>query len=281
MVTPQAKRSCSKAIKEHGISERRACQLVGVNRSTVRYKGQRVDDCKLSESIRKIALEKKRFGYRRIHMLLKREGLKINHKKVFRLYQKLGLKVLKRGGRKRALGIRAPTLKAQRMNQRWSLDFVSDALATGRRIRLLTVVDDYSRLCLGIIVDTSLSGWRVSRELNKLIEMYGKPETIISDNGTEFTSHAILKWSLEKQVCWSYIQPGKPYQNGTIESFNGKLRDECLNENLFLDLKDAARIIENWRCEYNEKRPHSSLSGKTPTEIIREIENMELTGTSI
>lgn len=255
---------------EHGISERRACQLVGVDRSTVRYKNRRADESLLKEKIRRIALEKRRFGYRRIHMLLKRSGEHINHKKVFRIYQSLGLKVVKRGGRKRAIGARRPiTLKPLRSLHRWSLDFVSDALANGRKIRMLTVVDDYTRVCLGIVVDTSLSGQRVGRELDRLIEDYGKPETILSDNGTEFTSHAILKWSMEKEVGWEYIQPGKPYQNGTIESFNGKLRDECLNENLFFSLQEAEGIIENWRKEYNEQRPHSSLGGKTPYEMAR------------
>lgn len=269
MVTPQAKKACSHAIKEHGISERRACQLVGVDRATVRYKNRRKDEGVLKEKIRHIALEKRRFGYRRIHMLLKRSGEHVNHKKVFRIYQSLGLKVMKRGGRKRALGTRPITLKPLRSLHRWSLDFVSDALANGRKIRMLTVVDDYTRICLGIVVDTSLSGQRVSRELDRIMEEYGKPETILSDNGTEFTSHAILKWSMERGVGWEYIQPGKPYQNGTIESFNGKLRDECLNENLFFSMKEAESIIENWRREYNKDRPHSSLGGKTPYEMAR------------
>jgi putative transposase len=280
VVTPQAKRACSLAIREHGVSERRACELVGIGRATVRYKSKKLDDANVSEKIKKIAFERKRFGYRRIHVILKREGWKINHKRVFRLYKILGLKVLKRGGRKRALGMRAVTAKPSRMNQRWSLDFVSDAIADGRRIRMMTVVDEYTRVCLGIVVDTSLSGARVSRELDRIIDEHGKPETILSDNGTEFTSHAILKWSLEKKVQWDYIQPGKPYQNGTIESFNGKLRDECLNENLFLSLKEAERIVEDWRRGYNDERPHSSLGGKTPFEMLGIRENMKLTGTS-
>lgn len=281
MVTPQAKKACSEAIMMQGISERRACGLVGVNRSTGRYRSKRPDDSDLNKKIQKIAFEKRRFGYRRIHVLLKREGIKINHKKVFRLYQNLGLKVRKRGGRKRALGVRAIRLKPEKTNERWSLDFVSDNLTSGRRIRMLTVVDDYTRLCLGIIVDTSLNGIRVGRELNKLMEFYGKPKMILSDNGTEFTSHAILKWSTENQVFWDYIQPGKPYQNGVIESFNGKLRDECLNENLFSSMQEAERIIENWRWEYNESRPHSSLGGKTPGEMLALENSLMLTGTSI
>jgi putative transposase len=214
-------------------------------------------------------------------MVLKRKGEKINHKKVFRIYQQLGLKVLKRGSRKSALGIRLRKVKIKKTNQRWSLDCVSDLLVTGRKIRLLTVIDNYSRRCLGIIVDTSLSGSRVCQELDKRIEKYGKPEGILSDNGTEFTSHAVLQWSMERMVNWEYIQPGKPYQNGTIESFNGKLRDECLNENLFINIKQTKGIIESWRLEYNEVRPHSSLQEKTPCEMIENIEMMELTGTSV
>lgn len=146
---------------------------------------------------------------------------------------------------------------------------------------MMTVIDDYTRVCLGIVVDSSLNGARVGRELNKLIEFYGKPQIILSDNGTEFTSHAILKWSMENEVFWDYIQPGKPYQNGTIESFNGKFRDECLNENLFSSMKEAERIIENWRSEYNELRPHSSLGGKTPAELLALENGLKLTGTSI
>lgn len=281
MVAPEAKRACTKALQGHGLSERRVCRLTGANRSTARYKTVRDSDDELQKKIRGIALEKRRFGYRRIHMMLRRKGENVNHKKVFRIYQELGLKVRKRGGRKRALGIREVRARAERTNERWSLDFVSDALATGRRIRLLTVIDEYTRLCLGIIVDTSLSGQRVARELDKMIEANGIPERILSDNGTEFTSHAILRWSEEKSVNWEYIEPGKPYQNGVTESFNGKLRDECLNENVFIDTLSARRIVENWRREYNERRPHSSLGGKTPYEKMKEIKSMELTGTSI
>lgn len=281
MVAPQAKKACSLAIMEHGISKRRASELAGANRAMIRYKSKRINEDDLSQKIRKIAFEKRRFGYRRIHMMLKREGQRINHKKVFRIYQQLGLKVKKRGTRKRALGIREIRYLVKGINQRWSLDFVSDSLDSGRRIRMLTVIDNFTKVCVGIVVDTSLSGSRVIRELDKIITTYGKPKTILSDNGTEFTSHAILKWSTGKQIKRDYIEPGKPYQNGTIESFNGKLRDECLNENLFLSLKDAERIIEEWRFEYNEERPHSSLEGMTPNEMMGTKEILKLTGTSI
>ena len=214
-------------------------------------------------------------------MMLRREGSLINHKKVFRIYQNLGLKVRRRGTRKRALGIREVRARSNGINQRWSLDFVSDSIDNGRKIRMLTVIDDFTKVCVGIVVDTSLNGNRVGRELDKMISFYGKPENILSDNGTEFTSHAILKWSKEREINWVYIEPGKPYQNGIIESFNGKLRDECLNENLFLSLKDAERKIEEWRFEYNEERPHSSLNGMTPNEMMGMEKELKLTGTSI
>ncbi|WP_143298962.1 integrase core domain-containing protein, partial [Candidatus Protochlamydia sp. W-9] len=163
-----------------------------------------------------------------------------------------GLKIRKRGGRKRALGSRIGPEEISRPNQRWSLDFVSDALANGKRLRILTIVDDFTRESLKMVVDTLISGIRVARELSELIETEGKPACILSDNGTEFTSNAILKWSWDNKISWKYIQPGKPMQNGYIESFNGKLRDECLNENWFLNVKDARSTIEKWREDYNE-----------------------------
>jgi putative transposase len=263
----------------HGYSERKACQLVGANRASIRYVSQRPEEGLLKGKITSIAHEKRRYGYRRIHVLLKREGININHKKMFRIYRELGLKVLKRGGRKRALGTRVVAMALTKKNQEWSLDFVHDVLANGRRIRMLTVVDDFTRESIKITVETSLNGQRVCEELEQVIEARGKPDRILSDNGTEFTSMAILKWCQEQRIRWDYIQPGKPYQNGYIESFNGKLRDECLNENIFVNLQEAKRLVETWREEYNEQRPHSSLNGKTPNEMAREEE--KLTGTSI
>lgn len=259
---------CSRfLIEQHALSERKACKLVGLQRSTARYKSRKADDSLLIEKIKSIAYEKKRFGYRRIHVLLKRENININHKKVFRLYKECGLKVLKRGGRKRALGTRVSSSPATLPNQKWALDFVHDTLSDGRKIRLLTVIDEFTRECLQIVVDTSLNGRRVTKELEKIIEQRGKPEMIKSDNGTEFTSNAVLSWSSSQEINWHYIAPGKPYQNGNIESFNGKLRDECLNEHWFLGLKEAQRIVEKWREDYNSSRPHSSLQGRTPQEV--------------
>ena len=269
MVTPEAKRACSAVlIKEHKRSERKACNLLGAHRSVVRYSCVRNGIEQLQGKIKKIAYEKRRFGYRRIHMILKRDGEKINHKKVYRIYKQLGLKVLKRGGRKRALGIRQTESPITGPNQRWALDFVQDALWNGRKIRLLPVIDVFTRKCLGIVVDTSLSGHRVIRALEALIEEHGQPREILSDNGTEFTSNTVVKWCNERGQKWRYIEPGKPYQNGNMESFNGKLRDECLNENWFIDLNQAKLLIEKWREEYNHSRPPSALNGQTPNEVM-------------
>lgn len=245
--------------------------MVNLHRSVGRYARKRDEDSQLKERIISIARERKRFGYRRIHILLKRMGFQINHKKVYRLYKEAGLKVLKRGGRKRALGSRVPSEAFGKPNARWSLDFVSDALSNGRRIRILTIVDDFTRECLKMVVDTSLSGKRVARELSGLIETKGAPSSILSDNGTEFTSHAILKWAHEAHIDWLYIQPGKPMQNGYIESFNGKLRDECLNENWFINLQEAKQIIEKWREDYNQERPHTSLKGLSPQQFLNSL----------
>lgn len=254
-------------MSKHGLSERRACRLAKMHRSTYQHK-RKADDSNaiLRARMLEIAHERRRFGYRRLGIMLKREGYVVNHKKLYRLYREEGLAVKRRKGRKRALGTRRPMLVPDRPNQRWSLDFVSDALTDGRRIRVLCIVDDYTREALATIVDTSISGYRVGREISKLIMLRGKPKTIVSDNGTELTSHAILKWCQEIKVEWHYIAPGKPMQNGFVESFNGKLRDECLNEHLFSNLTEARQIIEKWRIDYNINRPHTSLGGLTPYE---------------
>jgi putative transposase len=252
------------AIEQKGYSQRRACKLVGIEPKTFRYVGRRSDDGEVRARLRVLAAERRRFGYRRLHILLRREGVRLNHKRLFRIYREERLGVRKRGGRKRALGTRTPMALPQGPNQRWSLDFVSDALASGRRFRVLAVVDDFSRECLGLVVDRSLSGLRVGRELDRIAELRGRPAMIVSDNGTELTSHAILRWQEERSVLWHYIAPGKPQQNGFVESFIGRFRDECLNEHLFGGLAAARRIIETWRIDYNTARPHTSLGGLTP-----------------
>ena len=198
----------------------------------------------------------------------------MNHKKLYRLYREERLYVRKRAGRKRALGTRAPMLVPLAPNQRWSLDFVSDQFTDCRRFRVLTVIDDCTRECLALVADTSLSGHRVARELNQLITQRGAPKMVVSDNGTEFTSNAILNWADAARVDWHYIEPGKPMQNGFIESFNGKLRDEKLNETLFTTLHQARVELATWRNDYNHHRPHSSLKGQTPAEFANRATGM-------
>ena len=268
MVTPEARRiAVDHAHKEYGVSQRRACKALGVDRSSIRYASVRPDVGDLRIAMKKVASERRRFGYRRIHIMLERQGIVMNMKKLRRLYREEKLHVRRRGGRKRALGTRRPMLVPDRINSRWSLDFVSDAFTDGRRFRVLAVVDDYSRECLALVADTSLSGIRVVRELDALIAIRGRPEIIVSDNGTEFTSMAILSWSQTAQIDWHYIAPGKPMQNRFVESFNGRLRDECLNEILFSSLTDARRAIKDWKEDYNTQRPHSALGNITPAEF--------------
>jgi putative transposase len=238
--------------------------LVGMAPKAYRYASKRPDDGEVRTRLRALASERRRFGYRRLHILLTRQGMRLNHKRLFRIYREERLGVRKRCGRKRALGTRAPMALPSGPNQRWSLDFVSDALASAHRFRVLAVVDDYSRECLGLVVDTSLSGVRVSRELDRIAGLRGYPAMVVSDNGTELTSHAMLRWQEQRSVLWHYIAPGKPQQNGFVESFNGRFRDECLNEHLFGSLPGARRIIEAWRIDYNTERPHTSLDGLTP-----------------
>ncbi len=192
----------------------------------------------------------------------------MNRKKVYPIYKEEGLTVRKRDGRKRALGTRAPMAVPQGPNQRWSLDFVSDTLSCGRRFRILNVIDDFSRECLAAVVDTSLSGQRVARELDCIAEMRSYLCKVVSDNGTELTSNAILKWQEDRKVNWHYIAPEKPMQNSFVEPFNGRMRDECLNEHLFDGLRHARNLVAAWRNDFNHHRPHSSLAGLTPVEYV-------------
>ncbi len=204
-------------MEAHGLSERRTCRLARLDRSTFQYRKRDAGDERLRERLRDLAGERRRFGYRRLGILLAREGLSANQKKLYRIYREEGLAVRRRRGRKRATGTRRPMVLPSAPNQRWSLDFVSDALTDGRRIRTLCVVDDFTREALAIVVDTSLSGVRVGRELDRIIARRGKPAMIVSDNGTELTSHAILRWQKERGIEWHYIAPGKPQQNGFVE----------------------------------------------------------------
>ena len=266
-MTPVARRQAvAQARAAFDLSERRACTILGFDRTSMRYRSSRADDADLRERLRALAGERRRFGWRRLMILLARQGIRLNHKRLRRVYVEERLQVRRRGGRKRALGTRAPMTIPQGPNQRWSMDFVSDALADGRRFRVLAVVDDHTRECLALVADTSLSGARVVRELDAVIAARGRPLMMVSDNGTELTSMAILRWCQEGGVEWHYIAQGKPTQNAFIESFNGRLRDECLNETLFRSLAHARAVLAAWRDDYNHVRPHGALGGLTPAE---------------
>lgn len=276
-------------MRDHDISQRRACQLVGVDPKTVRR--TRPPNCpEIREEMKEIAGKRRRFGYRRIGILLERKGMIMNHIEagsgndpgdrflggaLYRLYREEGLSVKRRRGRKRARGPRTPMPEAAHPNARWSLDFLADSFGAARKFRILAVIDDCCRENLCLTADTGISGARVARELDALVRIYGKPACIVSDNGTEFTSRAILKWADKNGVPWHYIDPGKPQQNAFIESFNGSLRDELLNDEIFDTLEDARRKLALWRHDYNAVRPHSSLGNKTPFEARRTLEQFE------
>ncbi len=268
MVTPVVKREAVAHLKaQFGLSERRACQIAWADRKTIRYQSRRAPDTELRGRLRDLANERRRFGYRRLFVLLRREGEPSGINRIYRLYSEEGLTVRKRKARRRALGTRAPILVEACPNARWSLDFVHDQFACGRRFRVLNVVDDVTRECLVAIPDTSVSGGRVARELTTLIERRGKPGMIVSDNGTELTSNAILKWCGEHKVEWHYIAPGKPMQNGFVESFNGRMQDELLNETLFRNLAHARDLTAAWVTDYNIARPNRP-SATRPQEAL-------------
>ncbi|PZQ08484.1 MAG: IS3 family transposase [Rhodanobacter denitrificans] len=273
MVTPAARREAVAHLQDHlGMSERRACRVVGADRKSMRYRSTRPDDADVRVRLRDLAQQRRRFGYRRLHILLRRDGVLINHKKTQRLYTEEGLTVRKRRSRRRAVGARAAPPVVALPNQRWSLDFVHDQMACGRRFRVLNIVDDVTRQCLRAVPDTSISGRRVVRELDDLIAERGRPGMIVSDNGTELTSNAVLAWCGEAGITWHYIAPGRPMQNGYVESFNGRMRDELLNETLFLGLDHARCAIADWIADYNAERPHSSLGYATPAAYAAELE---------
>jgi len=265
MVGPAAKREAVAHLRARlGLSERRACRIVGADRKMVRYRSRRPDDAELRGRLRDLANERRRFSYRRLFILLRREGETSGINCIYRLYREEGLTVRKRRARRKAVGTRAPILVEARPNARWSLDFVHGQFGCGRRFRILNVVDDVTREFLGAIPGTSISGRRVARELSAILARRGRPGMIVSDHGTELTSNAILAWCDEHQIEWHYIAPGKPMQNGFIESFNGRMGDELLNETLFHDLAHARAVNAEWAEDYNTERPHSALGNQTP-----------------
>jgi putative transposase len=265
MVGPAAKREAVAHLRStFEMSERRACAVLAVDRTMVRYRSVRPDEGDLRERLRGLAQERRRFGYRRLFVLLRRDGEPSGITRIYRLYREEGLAVRKRRSRRKAVGSRAPILVEARPNARWSLDFVHDQMEGGRRFRVLNIVDDVTRECLAAVPDTSISGLRVVRELAALVARRGKPGMIVSDNGTELTSTAVLKWAQDQRIDWHYIAPGKPMQNGYVESFNGRMRDELLNETVFTSLPQARAVIAAWVADYNTTRPHSALGYQTP-----------------
>ena len=250
---------------EYAFSERRACLLMTMAVSSYRYQARRCDEG-LRVRLVELAREKPRFGYRRLHVLLQRSGEVVNHKRVHRVYREAGLSI-RRKKRRHCVRIGQPVRNWTAANQEWALDFVHDAMACGRAIRVLSVVDAYTRECLALVADTSFASRRVTRVLEEIITQRGRPTRIRCDNGPELTSRHFLAWCVERQVELVHIQPGKPTQNAHVESFHGRMREECLNVSWFENLFDARRKITAWQKEYNEERPHSSLGYLTPQEF--------------
>jgi putative transposase len=265
VVGPQAKRiAVAHLMLAHDMGITRACGLIGISRSLYRYQSKRPNDDELLTQLTALAQQKRRYGYRRLHVLLRREGWAINWKLTYRVYHAAGLMVRRRK-RKRIAGIeRSIKVAATAPNQSWSMDFVSDGLIDGRRLRCLNIVDDFTKQCLAIEVDVSLPGQRVVAVLERLAESRGLPKSVTVDNGPEFAGKTLDEWAYRMQLQLKFIAPGKPQENAYIESFNGKFRDECLNEHWFLSIRHARQEIEAWRQEYNEQRPHSSLKYQTP-----------------
>ena len=251
---------------DFGLSERRACVVIGAARSSMRYRSRRADPTPLLERLRAIAAEKPRAGYRTLWRWLRREGWRVNRKRIRRLYRLDGL-LVRRRRRKRVAVPRQPMIVPTRRNERWSMDFMRDTLATGRTFRTFNVVDDATRECLTIEVDHSLPGARVVRVLDAVIARRGQPHTIVCDNGPEFSGQALDAWAYQCGIAVHFIAPGKPTQNAFVESFNGRFREECLDQHWFASLTEARVVIEGWRVEYNTERPHSSLKDRTPEEF--------------
>lgn len=265
---PAARRELVRQVRQsHQLSEKRACGLIGITRWINRYQSRRDPQEALRMRLRELAGSRVRYGYRRLTVLLQREGRKVNAKRVYRLYREEGLQVRTAKRKKGAARVRVPLAGATRGNQRWSMDFVSDRLADGRWFRILTVVDQYTRECLCAYADRSQTGEKVVEQMKRLVALRGAPESITTDNGSEFAGRAMEVWAYQAGVKWDFIRPGKPVENGYIESFNGRLRDECLNGEVFFSLVDARAKLEQWRRDYNEKRPHSALADRTPAEF--------------
>ena len=274
MVTVSARRHAVREAMTAAGTERRACRFTGWPRSTHRYHGTR-DDQALRARLETLAVLKPRWGYRRLHWLLGRDGWTVNRKRVQRVYGEAGLHVRQRK-RKRVSVARVPRPSPLGPSQRWSMDFMHDTLGDGRAIRIFTVVDDCTRRCPLIAVDFALPAGRVTALLDQLAPSGPLPEALVCDNGSEFTSQAFDQWAHQRGIALHFIRPGKPVENAYVESFNGRLRDECLNESWFVNLADAQRTIEAWRIEYNTARPHTGLAGRTPDEFAEDLHRLQL-----
>jgi putative transposase len=271
MVTPSHRRAAVSSLRAaYGVSERRACRVTGTSRATYRYRSVADPQDELRLRVRELAASRVRYGYRRIHVLLRREGWPVNHKRVYRLYREDGLAIRQRTPRRR----RAPQYRAQRAelaapNQAWAMDFVSDTLADGRRFRLLAVVDCFSRECLAIVPRVQFRADHVVEVLEQLVRERGTPQTIRCDNGPEFAGRVLDQWAYFQRIALDFSRPAKPTDNAYIESFNARLRQELLNASWFLSVAEARQRTECWRKEYNEDRPHSALGNLTPKEFIQ------------
>jgi len=270
---PGARRlAVSYTVESFGLSVRRVCRLVGICRASYTYWPRDKGDGLLCVRLRELAEQRRRFGCPRLHVMLKREKLVINHKRTERLYREEGLSLRLKRRKKKAAVLRVTLPQAEHANQRWSMDFAADSTLTGRRFRALAIVDDYSRECPALEVDTSIPGARVVDVLDRLSEVRGLPEVITVDNGPEFVGKALDEWAYRRGIKLNFIRPGKPVENAYAESFIGRLRDECLNENWFSSVREARDILERWRRDYNEVRPHSSLDNLSPREFIENTE---------
>lgn len=269
-MTPADRRRAAEHVRQAvGMSERRACELVAIHRSSQRYRARRRDDEAVRARIVAVARRHRRWGYRMVHDVLRRQGWEVNHKRVHRIYVEEGLQIRRRRRKKLDRSLRRPIVPVERLDQVWAMDFVTDSLVDGRRFRALAIVDHHSRQCLGLEVATSLPAARVVRVLDHLKGKGRRPEAIVVDNGPEFTSAIFGRWAEANGVEVRFIQPGRPIQNAFAESFIGRMRDECLNEHWFLGLDDARQTIEDWRLEYNQARPKRSLGRQTPNEAAR------------
>lgn len=255
-------------MEQYAASQRKACELANIARSSFRYRANTEKDDRLKAKLTQLAHEKPRYGYRRLAILLRREGQIVNHKRLFRVYRAAGLSV-RRKKRKRLVRVGQPSFIAARQNQQWAIDFVHDRMANGRTLRVLSIVDTFTRECLALEVDTCLPSRRVTRALDRVIAVRGKPERIRMDNGSELTSRHFLSWGIDQRIELVHIQPGKPVQNAHVESFHGRFRDECLNTQWFKNLWHARRQITARRNEFNQERPHSSLDYRTPNEFAQ------------